>query len=118
MAPLRKPTTGVGVCCARAVSGIAARPPSRLMNSRRLIGAPEARTGAWYQPAPKSWKGGRQVIDVFGSNADIAVQKVMSAFDPIATSVAFFGMSTLRQKRTWRLARKCLNVFNLNNSRG
>jgi hypothetical protein len=29
-----------------------------------------------------------------------AVQKVMSALPPIATSIAFFGMSALGQKRT------------------
>src|SRR5262245_34055983 len=37
-APLRKPITGMAGCCALAASGhAAAAPPSRAMNSRRLI---------------------------------------------------------------------------------
>src|SRR5262245_20992285 len=40
---LRNPTTGIGACCARAASGhAAAAPPSRPMNSRRLMGLPQA----------------------------------------------------------------------------
>src|SRR4029453_14838102 len=36
----------------------------------------------------------------FGSKADFALQQVMSALLPIATLIAFFGMSALGQKRT------------------
>ena len=32
-----KPTIGIAGCCARAVSGQAAAPPSSVMNSRRLV---------------------------------------------------------------------------------
>jgi len=35
-ATLRKPTTGIPGCCARAASGQAATPPKALMKSRRL----------------------------------------------------------------------------------
>jgi hypothetical protein len=36
---LRKPITGIAVCCARTASGQeAAAPPSTAMNSRRLMG--------------------------------------------------------------------------------
>src|SRR5262245_1418805 len=34
---LRKPTTGIAGCCARAMSGHAAAPPINEMNSRRLL---------------------------------------------------------------------------------
>jgi hypothetical protein len=34
---LRKPTTGIAGCCARAASGHAVAPPSSVMNSRRFI---------------------------------------------------------------------------------
>lgn len=38
---LRKPTTGIAACCARAASGhVAAAPPSKVMNSRRLMRVP------------------------------------------------------------------------------
>ena len=40
--PWRNPTTGRG-CCARAVSGHAAAPPSSVMNSRRFIRSPRRR---------------------------------------------------------------------------
>jgi len=36
-----KPTTGIACCCARAVSGHAAKPPTNVMNSRRLMSAPD-----------------------------------------------------------------------------
>jgi hypothetical protein len=35
--PLSHPTTGIAACCARAVSGHAAAPPSSVMKSRRLL---------------------------------------------------------------------------------
>ena len=35
-----KPITGID-CCARVANGHAAMPPSRVMNSRRLIAAPK-----------------------------------------------------------------------------
>ena len=38
----KNPITGIAGCCARATSGHAAAAPSRVMNSRRLIAAPEA----------------------------------------------------------------------------
>jgi hypothetical protein len=38
---LRKPTIGIADCCARAASGHAATPLINVMNSRRLIAAPE-----------------------------------------------------------------------------
>jgi hypothetical protein len=41
LAPLRSPTTGIAGCCARAASGHAVAPPSRLMNSRRLNCIPQ-----------------------------------------------------------------------------
>ncbi len=40
-----KPITDIAGCCARAASGhVAAAPPSRVMNSRRLMRAPRPRT--------------------------------------------------------------------------
>jgi len=33
----RNPITGIAGCCARAASGHAAAPPSRVMNARRLM---------------------------------------------------------------------------------
>jgi hypothetical protein len=48
--PLRKPTTGIAFCYARAASGHAAAPPSSAMKSRRFIsdlptGADDQRRG-------------------------------------------------------------------------
>ena len=40
----RNPITGIVGCCARAGSGHAAAPPSRAMNSRRLMGKPPVLT--------------------------------------------------------------------------
>ena len=40
---LRNPITGIAGCCARAASGQAAAPPSRVMNSRRLTRSPRRR---------------------------------------------------------------------------
>ena len=42
---LRNPITGISACCARS-SGIAAAPPSKLVNLRRLIVSPEAQIRA------------------------------------------------------------------------
>ena len=36
---------------------------------------------------------------------------------PRKRTLAVQAMSAKGHKRTWRLARKCLNVFNLNNNR-
>src|SRR5215510_14803175 len=86
MAPLRKPTTGIAACCARAVSGIAARPPSRLMNSRRLIRRPRGfgqlhRSGSNLQrerlPAPMS---------ALGQEQTFALHQPMSVLPPKADS--------------------------------
>src|SRR5262249_17333228 len=45
--PLRKPTTGIAGCCARAASGHAAAAlPTSVMNSRRLIVAPRGQNHA------------------------------------------------------------------------
>jgi hypothetical protein len=53
---LRKPITGIEVCCARAASGnVAAGPPRRAMNPRasfdHLVGAGEQRR--WYFDAKR-----------------------------------------------------------------
>src|ERR1041384_1003704 len=38
--PLRKPTTGVAACCARAAKGKTVAPPINAMNSRRIMRSP------------------------------------------------------------------------------
>jgi len=40
-------------------------------------------------------------MSALGQKQTFAAQKVMSALPPIATSIAFFGMSALGQKRTF-----------------
>ena len=42
---LRNPITGISACCARAVSGIAAAPPSKLVNLCRLMVSPRLSSG-------------------------------------------------------------------------
>jgi hypothetical protein len=42
-------------------------------------------------------------MSALGQKQTCAVQNGMSALPPIATSIAFFGMSALCHKRTWRL---------------
>jgi hypothetical protein len=62
VAPPKKPIVGsFPACCARAVSGHAAAPPMRVMNSRRLMAAsgflgPSAVTVAGEPAARKSWR--------------------------------------------------------------
>src|SRR5262249_25087372 len=53
----RLPITGIPGCCARAVSGHAAAPPSSDMNARRLIRSPRRRGRAaaaemWFREQP------------------------------------------------------------------
>ena len=56
---LRNPTTGIPVCCAYAATGhVAAAPPRRAMNSRRLISSPRLRTGHRINPREYSERGG------------------------------------------------------------
>src|SRR5262249_2475346 len=43
------------------------------------------------------------VVSALGQKQTFAVQKCMSALPPIATSIAFFGMFALGQKRTSRV---------------
>ena len=40
------------------------------------------------------------MMSALGQKQTYALQNVMSALPPIATSIAFFGMSALGQKRT------------------
>jgi hypothetical protein len=48
----------LAACCARTASGqVTAARPTSVMNSRRLMAAPEAQDRVSYQPAPVVWKG-------------------------------------------------------------
>ena len=68
-------------CCARAASGhAAAAPPSSVMNSRRLIAAPEAQDEASYRLRLAHWKGAADVR--FGSLADMCSAKRHVRFTP------------------------------------
>src|SRR5262245_3640675 len=91
-------------CWARAASGQTTTVrPTKLINSRRLIAAPEAQDRASYRAQEHSGRAERKAckMSALGQKQTFAVQKGMSALPPIATSIAFFGMSALGQKRTW-----------------
>src|SRR5690348_17205 len=58
--PLMNPITGIAACCARAENGhVAAAPPTRLMNSRRLIAAPDVQDKTSYRLKATLGKGAR-----------------------------------------------------------
>ena len=54
---MRNPIIGIAVCGARTASGhVAAMPPIRLMNFRRLIGFPNAQDGPLWRVKLIRWK--------------------------------------------------------------
>jgi hypothetical protein len=77
--PRRNPTTGTLRCCALAplTGHAAATPPTRLINSRRLMVPPAQRTGKMKH---STWKGLAYVR--FGSKADIRAAKNHVRFTP------------------------------------
>src|SRR6516225_1463199 len=69
-------------CCAYVVIGHAAAPPISVMNSRRLIAAPEAMTGHRTNAHLNSGRG-QEASDVrFGSKADISLSPDDVRFTP------------------------------------
>src|ERR1041384_1858825 len=95
-------------CFARAVSGHAATPLRSVMNSRRLIAAPEAQDGASYRVKPAFWKGHVR----FGSQADICGAKRYVRFTPNSdreSGLPLTAMSALPPKADMcgALARVC-----------
>jgi hypothetical protein len=68
------------VCYARAASGQAAATPQNVMNSRRLIGAPEAENEPILSTKPGRLEAAADVR--FGSKADIAPVKCDVRFTP------------------------------------
>ena len=69
-------------CCARTANGqAAAAPPISVMNSRRLIDAPEAQDQPSYRLKPAYWKGANVR---FGSKADMCGAQADVRFVPIA----------------------------------
>src|SRR5262249_18836408 len=73
-----------GPCCARTATGHPTSvPPRSVMNSRRLIVAPEAQDQASYQCKPELWKGLANIR--FGSLAETFRRAIgMSALPPKA----------------------------------
>ena len=82
----RNPTTGMADCCARTANGHAAAALLRsVMNSRRLIAAPEA----WTPNRSNFYRyTGRAEMSALGQKRTHAVQQSKSALPPIATANA------------------------------
>ena len=90
----KNPMTGCfAACCARAASGNAAAAlPRSVMNSRRLIVAPEGLDGDRSNSYVRSGRGAVRdwVMSALGQKRTYALQQAMSALLPIATAKAKF----------------------------
>src|SRR5262245_21845050 len=78
--------------------------PSQVKWSWRVVAVTDGqppRPGHWLKADNQegSPKGRRFRVSALGQKQTFAMQKGMSALPPIATSIAFFGMSALGQKR-------------------
>src|SRR5262245_48121910 len=73
-------TTGIARCCARAAIGHAGTPPTRLMNSRRLIAAPEAWDTGIVAAQMRVVKGCS--MSALGQKQAFALHQPMSALPP------------------------------------
>jgi hypothetical protein len=87
----RTPIVGSFAGWACVTSGHATPPPTKVMNSRRLIDAP----GAWYQSAPELWKGSsrRPSMSALGHKRTFRSAIAMSALPPKPIFGSVSGMS-------------------------
>src|SRR5262249_4151614 len=90
----RNPITGIIGCCARAATGQAAAPPTSLMNSPRLIAAPDVRSG--HRSGFNRDTGSGLRMSAMGQKQTSAHVCVMSALPPKADIDGSIGMSVRR----------------------
>ena len=104
---LRRPMRRIlSTCCARVATDQVTAPPRNVINSRRLIAAPDGtlKGHAAYQPAPVVWKGFRSAAcPLWVISGHMQCRKVCPLYPQKRTCAVQLGMSAKCQKRTLRL---------------
>jgi hypothetical protein len=89
---LRRPMRRIlSTCCARAATDQVTAPPRNVINSRRLIAAPDGtlKGHAAYQPAPVVWKGFRSAAcPLWVTSGHMRCSSLCPLYPPTATAKA------------------------------